>query len=125
MENETKQQNNNGLNPILTLFIFGFGLCSAFYLFDWIKESEFINFDFENKNYIPYTYENKLILINQKNGKTYILNQIQTKEGFAYIYSFVGKPKKKKVKFFEKNDPLELFSNRKDGEQRRNEYDWS
>lgn len=103
-ENKTQEQDSKaGIIFVLCMAV-GIGYYSA-KTFD--KEAD-IKIDFERKSYIPFSINNELYLINQKNGKTYLLEKHELENEYWYEYKFLGKTKTNKRKIYKKNNPLDL-----------------
>lgn len=101
---ENKKQKFEDIISIIFLICFGFG--SGYYLCKTLDENADFRFDFERKDYIPYTFNNELYLINRKNGKTYKLNEYQDDKSVWYKYDYIAKTKTKKFKKTDKNTSI-------------------
>ncbi len=108
--NNTENKNNSNNNDDLGClgFIIIILIVVALFNCDNFPEWNFLglDLDFEKKEYTPIVYENNLYLINQKNGKTYILKRDVLGKNSYYSYQLLTKPKQKSK--INSDDPLGL-----------------
>lgn len=109
MSNETNEKNKDWQGTFAFVFMIAFGLGMGNYLAKTFDEQADFKLDLERKEYKPVIIDSELLLINIKNGKTYVLNKNEIDNTYFYEYKFLAKPKTKKVKIYNKKDPLNVF----------------
>jgi len=106
-EQTTKKEKRQDIDEKLGItFMICFGLGVGYYLTKTFDER--FEFDLEKKAYIPYSINNDLYLINQKNGKTYLLEKHEIDNQYWYTYKYLTKTKTNKIKMYSKNNPLNI-----------------
>ena len=105
-EKENKKQEQE--TSIAFVFLFGLALGLGYYSAKTFDNEADIKIDFERKFYVPYSVNNDLYLINQKNGKTYLLEKHEIDNEYWYEYKFLAKTKTNKRKIYKKSNPQNL-----------------
>lgn len=106
-----KEIDERDFQTFLVTFGFGCGFAAVYLLFRNVDLP--LMFDLERKKYTPIVVENNLYVVNQKNGKTYKLEEKETTNTYFYEYKYLTAPKSKKVKIYSKKDPLDILKNNK------------
>lgn len=121
MKEENKKKDFE--EKISIIFLICFALGGGYYFAKQIDENSDFRVDLERKKYVPYEINKELYLVNEKNGKTYKLEELTLDNKIIYKYNFLAKPKSKKAKVYQntgkyrveytENDPLGILPNKK------------